>query len=101
MKTITVKWSNEDLHACSDANVHKWINKVLDFEDDEGVVFVATLTQLSVLRVAHKNKQINIAGIVYKDVKISIYENAQLNNWPRGFLDEFDHLLDELVGWSL
>jgi len=101
MKTITIVWSNEDEHACSDANADKWINKVLDFEDDEGVVFVATLTQLSVLRVAHKNKQINIADIMFSGIKISVDEKGQLSDWPRGFFDEFDKLLDELIGWEL
>ena len=86
-----------DSEAWADHLVDFWYDTIKDKE----VVGFSTTIQFHKLRLEHKKGNIHITKIITKDQEeLNIDENGQLSKWPVGFQDEFNNLLDGLLGWK-
>lgn len=101
MKKILVIVTDHNNYASADCKYEEWLNKALHFEGEEGVVFVATHIQLLRLRLAHKKGELLITKIMYDGAEIMVDKDGQLSDYPNGFFDEFETLLDQLLDWNL
>lgn len=75
------------------------VSKLYD-KDDKLVGEITSLLQLDDIRIQIKKEKVSGYYVIWNDQKIRIDKFGYLEDWPRGFYDNMDKQLDELIDWG-
>lgn len=67
--------------------------------DDMFVGNIDTNLQLLDIRIQIKEAEISGYYIIWKGQRLDIDKTGNIDNWPVGFFDVLDTLLNKLIGW--
>jgi predicted ATPase len=75
------------------------VSKLYD-KDDKLVGEITSLLQLDDIRIQIKKEKVSGYYVIWNNLKIRIDKFGYLEDWPRGFYDNMDKQLDELIDWG-
>lgn len=82
---------------------------IKEVEDDTAELFgpgdtligtIDTNLQLLDIRVQIKEQKLSGYYIIWRNNRLDIDKYGSVSNWPVGFFDTLDNLLNKLIGWA-
>lgn len=94
-----------------DGKVREWADDLVkeheewkeeDYVDDM-VVVIGSVVMLDMTRALIVKKRLDHKEVTYSyyDLKQTPDKFGSLRQWPKGFCDTYDNILEELIGWDL
>lgn len=102
---LIITYDSENGRVVQDAKVESYCTSLIECTeqtDVENEVIVGSSIIIDQFRVLVKEGKIKYKNIIFRfnDVDIRINVHGDLENYPRGFCDYNDLLLNKLAGWA-
>jgi hypothetical protein len=103
---IIVDYDSKDGYCLPDGKAEKWVAKIVEGELSSfiGDTYIQVCSSLLIdcFRVAICEGRLDPKEIrfTFKGVTISHDNDGRMHDWPKGFADVGDHILERLLDWK-